>query len=175
LYWLKGFYDTCADKSKFFNDFFDKLAGTDKLRLQLIDGMSEEKIRQSWQEDLKKYKLEGFILRPLIFRPTFQKFSQETCGGFQIHITDFQKFRPWLLGQYLVKKLRNHLGDDFMWNTSPYEYEDKKLAIDLINGSNKIREWVESKNGFNQLIDLEQEGRSKYLRQRDSVLIYTKI
>jgi uncharacterized protein YbbC (DUF1343 family) len=132
-------------------------------------------LHEEIKKDLKKYKLGGFVLRPLIFKPTFQKFSQETCGGFQIHITDFQKFRPWLLGQYLVKKLRTHLGEDFKWNTSPYEYEDKKLAIDLINGSNKIREWVESKNGFNQLLDLEQEGRSKYLRQRDSILIYTKV
>ncbi|MFI5219742.1 MAG: exo-beta-N-acetylmuramidase NamZ domain-containing protein [Bacteroidia bacterium] len=57
LYWLKGFYDTYPDKSKFFISFFDKLAGTDKLRQQITDGWSEEKIRQSWQEDLKKYKM----------------------------------------------------------------------------------------------------------------------
>lgn len=57
LYWLKAFYDSAHDKSKFFNDFFNKLAGTDKLQQQIKDGWSEEKIKQSWEKDLKKYKL----------------------------------------------------------------------------------------------------------------------
>ncbi len=125
------------------------------------------------QKDLKKWKLEGFVLRPLIFQPTFQKFSGVPCGGFQIHVTDYKKFRPWRLGQYLVKKFKNHLGDDFKWNTSPYEYEDKKLAIDLINGSDKIRNWVDSKAGLTELLKLENIGRTTYLNQRKSVLIYS--
>lgn len=56
LFWLKNIYDNYQTKDKFFNDFFDKLAGTDKLRTQIISGLTEEEIRKSWQEDLKKYK-----------------------------------------------------------------------------------------------------------------------
>ena len=43
---------------KFFTrpDFFDKLAGTDKLREQIIAGLSEEQIRDSWKEELTEYK-----------------------------------------------------------------------------------------------------------------------
>ncbi len=37
-------------------DFFDKLAGTDKLREQIIAGMTEEQIRDSWTEELTEYK-----------------------------------------------------------------------------------------------------------------------
>ena len=36
--------------------FFDKLAGTDKLRNQILSGKTEKEIRESWQADLKKYK-----------------------------------------------------------------------------------------------------------------------
>jgi uncharacterized protein YbbC (DUF1343 family) len=125
-------------------------------------------------KDLPKWKLEGFVLRPLIFQPTFQKYAGIPCGGFQIHVTDYNKFRPWCLGQYLMKKLKNHLGDNFKWNTSPYEYEDKKLAIDLINGTDKIRQWAESKHGFNHLLILEKNGRTDFNKKRDSILIYTK-
>ncbi len=123
-------------------------------------------------KDLPKWKLEGFILRPLIFQPTFQKYAGNPCGGFQIQITDYKKFRPWRLGQYLLKKFRNNLGENFSWNTSPYEYEDKKLAIDLINGSDKIRNWVESKSTFKDLIQLEDKGKPEFLKQRKSILIY---
>ncbi len=57
LYWLKAFYDTYPAKEKFFNDFIDKLAGTDQLRKQIINGVSEENIRKSWEDDLKKYNV----------------------------------------------------------------------------------------------------------------------
>lgn len=43
---------------KFFTrpDFFDKLAGTDKLREQILAGMTEEQIRDSWKDELAAYK-----------------------------------------------------------------------------------------------------------------------
>ncbi len=56
LDWLITSYEECPDKSKFFTNFFDKLAGTDKLRMQIIAGMSSAEIRKSWQEDLNKFK-----------------------------------------------------------------------------------------------------------------------
>lgn len=37
-------------------DFFDKLAGTDELRKQIIAGKTETEIRKSWEADLKDYK-----------------------------------------------------------------------------------------------------------------------
>jgi uncharacterized protein YbbC (DUF1343 family) len=56
LYWLIELYKQDINKTAYFNTFFDKLAGTDQLRLQIISGKSEEEIRQSWQEGLLKYK-----------------------------------------------------------------------------------------------------------------------
>lgn len=53
---LIEFYNTFEDKSKFFNSFFDKLAGTDELRKQIIAGMSEEAIRASWTLELEQFK-----------------------------------------------------------------------------------------------------------------------
>ena len=54
--YLINFYNLCPDKSKFFNKYFDTLAGTDSLRKQIINGISEEEIKKSWQADLEKYK-----------------------------------------------------------------------------------------------------------------------
>lgn len=56
LYWLTGFYQKSTDKEKFFNSFFDKLAGTDKLRLQIQQGMEPDKIRESWKQDLEAFR-----------------------------------------------------------------------------------------------------------------------
>lgn len=56
LFWLKNFYNNAPNKEKFFNNFFDKLAGSDVLRKQIIEGKSEEEIRKSWQSDLNQFK-----------------------------------------------------------------------------------------------------------------------
>ncbi|MBT3418127.1 MAG: DUF1343 domain-containing protein [Flavobacteriales bacterium] len=56
LNWLIEAYNNCPDKEKFFNNFFDKLAGTDQLRLQIIEGKTEKKIKESWEEGLGNFK-----------------------------------------------------------------------------------------------------------------------
>lgn len=58
LFFLLNAYKNYPDKENFFlkNNFFDKLAGTDQLRKQIIEGMSEEEIRDSWQPELDKFK-----------------------------------------------------------------------------------------------------------------------
>lgn len=56
LKWLIKAYQTTTDQSKFFNDFFTKLAGTKKLQQQIVAGTSEADIRASWQKDLDAFK-----------------------------------------------------------------------------------------------------------------------
>ncbi len=56
LEWIIKSYNSCPQQEIFFNAFFDKLAGTDKLRLQIISGESAEKIKDSWEDGLTKFK-----------------------------------------------------------------------------------------------------------------------
>lgn len=56
LKWLIKAYNTTSDKSKFFNAFFTKLAGTKKLQQQIENGISEKKIRESWKRGLQTFK-----------------------------------------------------------------------------------------------------------------------
>ncbi|NHE58674.1 exo-beta-N-acetylmuramidase NamZ family protein [Cyclobacterium plantarum] len=48
-------YRIANNGPNFFNNFFDKLAGSDQLRKAILDGKGEATIRESWQEDLKAY------------------------------------------------------------------------------------------------------------------------
>ncbi|MCL6462823.1 MAG: DUF1343 domain-containing protein, partial [Flavobacterium micromati] len=56
LRWLIKAYQNTSDKTNFFNAFFTKLAGTKKLQTQIEKGVSENKIRESWQKDLTSFK-----------------------------------------------------------------------------------------------------------------------
>lgn len=55
-YLLKA-YQISGKKEKFFNNFFDKLAGTDQMRKDILAGKSEAEIRASWQKDLDTFKV----------------------------------------------------------------------------------------------------------------------
>jgi uncharacterized protein YbbC (DUF1343 family) len=121
---------------------------------------------------IKAWKLTGFVLRPIIFRPTFQKHQGISCGGFQIQVTHPKIFHAWKLGQLLMHELYIHLGEDFKWKSEPYEYVYDKLAIDVINGTEKLRHWVEKSGSSHDLFELEKEGQKAFLEFRKEILIY---
>lgn len=56
MHWLVEAYNMAPDKDKFFNSFFEKLAGTDQLRKDIIAGKTAEQIRESWQEEVSEFK-----------------------------------------------------------------------------------------------------------------------
>ena len=56
LKWLIKAYNSTQDKSKFFNTFFTKLAGTKKLQIQIENSVTETEIRKSWKKGLENFK-----------------------------------------------------------------------------------------------------------------------
>jgi uncharacterized protein YbbC (DUF1343 family) len=56
LNWVIETFKQCSEKEEFFNNFFNTLAGTDKLKKQIIAGMTAREIKASWQEGLTSFK-----------------------------------------------------------------------------------------------------------------------
>ncbi len=91
--------------------------------------------------------LKGCQLRDITFEPTFHKHAKQLCSGVQIHTEgpayDHDAFRPWrvqALGFKAIRRLYPHYD---LWRDFPYEYVTDKLAIDVINGSTLLRDWVD--------------------------------
>ena len=92
--------------------------------------------------------LAGCRLRACWFEPTFHKHAGQLCAGIQIHMEDpthydHAAFKPWRLQALAFKALRRQAPDDPLWRDFAYEYEHDRLAIDLINGSPLLRQWVD--------------------------------
>ncbi|MCB2024867.1 MAG: DUF1343 domain-containing protein [Ottowia sp.] len=92
--------------------------------------------------------LAGCLLRECWFEPTFHKHAGQLCAGVQIHTEDPARydhaaFRPWRLQALAFRALRLQAPDYPLWRDFAYEYEHDRLAIDLINGSPLLREWVD--------------------------------
>jgi uncharacterized protein YbbC (DUF1343 family) len=53
--WLITLYNGAKEKNTFFTSFFDKLAGTEQLRKQIMEGKTEDEIRKSWEPGLNRF------------------------------------------------------------------------------------------------------------------------
>jgi uncharacterized protein YbbC (DUF1343 family) len=121
--------------------------------------------------------LEGCRLRECWFEPTFHKHSGELCCGVQIHVEDasydHEAFRPWRLQALAFKALRRLQPDYPLWRDFTYEYETDRLAIDVINGSELLRQWVDDKSATPADLDaLAQADEQAWREERRDVLIY---
>tara|TARA_B110000238_G_scaffold75979_1_gene83680 strand:- start:603 stop:1745 length:1143 start_codon:yes stop_codon:yes gene_type:complete len=56
LNWIIQAYKQCSEKEDFFNNFFNKLAGNDKLKSQIISGNTAKEIKVSWKDGLENFK-----------------------------------------------------------------------------------------------------------------------
>jgi uncharacterized protein YbbC (DUF1343 family) len=101
--------------------------------------------------------LRGCQLRECWFEPTFHKHAKQLCHGVQIHTEGpgygHEAFRPWRLMALAFKAIRRLYPEYPLWRDFAYEYEFGKLAIDVINGSSLLREWVDDPS--NTPADLE--------------------
>ena len=121
--------------------------------------------------------LAGCALRECWFEPTFHKFQGQLCHAVQIHTEgpayDHAAFRPWRLQALAFKAIRRLYPDYPLWRDFGYEYEFDRLAIDLINGSLLLREWVDDPDstaaGLEQAVAADE---AAWLAQRAPFLIY---
>ncbi|MEZ5919964.1 MAG: DUF1343 domain-containing protein [Parvularculaceae bacterium] len=119
----------------------------------------------------------GAKIRECWFEPTFHKHAHRLCNGLQIHAEapfyDHNSFRPWRLQALAFKAIRRLYPDYELWRDFPYEYELDKLAIDVINGSPLLREWVDDKTATpGDLENLASADEKAWADERRADLIY---
>ena len=121
--------------------------------------------------------LAGCKLRDIYFQPTFHKHAGELCRGVFIHAEgpfyNHGAFRPWRLQALAFKAIRRLYPDYELWRDFAYEYEFDKLAIDVINGSPLLREWVDDEASVSRDLDaLATPDERNWEEQRKAYLRY---
>lgn len=122
---------------------------------------------------LNDFDLPGVIFRPLYFQPTFQKFAGSLCGGAQIHVTYRQRFKPFKTGVAIIKAVHDLYPGHFRWKTPPYEYEEKKMPIDILAGTDRLRREIERGEELDRMeVWWREESRAFDRSLRRRFLIY---
>jgi uncharacterized protein YbbC (DUF1343 family) len=122
--------------------------------------------------------LRGCLLRPCWFEPTFHKHAGKLCAGVQIHVEDpahyaHEAFRPWRVQALAFKAIALLQPGYPLWRDFPYEYEHTRLAIDLINGGELLRQWVDDSGATPADLDaLAVPDEASWSEEREAVLLY---
>lgn len=116
--------------------------------------------------------LEGAFLREINFRPTFNKFANQTCKGFQLHVTNRKKFRPYSASLAIIASIAMTHTDDFGLFEGPYEYVFDKRPIDVIAGDRSIVDAVLSGTPVVELEESWNPGLTEFMKDRSEFMLY---
>ncbi len=138
-------------------------------------GLDMQAILQSMYSEASAW-LQGCVLRPCWFEPTFHKHVGQLCAGLQIHTDtpsyDPKRHQPYRTVALFLRTVRR-MSDIEIWRDFHYEYETDRLAVDLIDGSSRLRTWVDDPKSevgdFDAIIAPEE---TAWLEERQPYLLY---
>jgi len=123
-------------------------------------------------ERLAATDLPGCYFRPLVFQPTSGKWAEQSCVGFQLHVTDGVTFLPYRTSLALLQAVMLCYEEEFAYKEPPYEYEFERLPMDLILGDIRLRKGLERGDAVSDLEKAWQPALDNYLEQRKKYLLY---
>ena len=121
---------------------------------------------------LERRGLPGVRFRAIGFEPAFHKWKGRRCGGVQVHVTDADRFRPVATYLALLAEARRQAPRHFKWRKPPYEFERRKLPIDLLGGGPAMRRAVERGASHKGLEASWRRDLSSFARARRPFLLY---
>jgi uncharacterized protein YbbC (DUF1343 family) len=127
---------------------------------------------EAFQETLEPGCFDGAVLREIDFKPTFNKWADEVCHGFQIHVTDRNSFRPYRFTLAVLSALLRLYPEEFRWSQPPYEYVHDKLPIDVILGDRRVREDLEKGRPVMEMEREWSKDLDDFMKVRTRYLLY---
>ena len=124
------------------------------------------------KQQLDKRQLPGCCFEELSFTPEFDKWKGQLCQGIQIQVTDPMAYRPFYTTLAIIREVMAACPDQFCFIPPPYEYEFKKLPIDIITGDEAIRKGLEAGRDLDEMEAAWQEELEEFLAIRKQYLLY---
>jgi len=121
---------------------------------------------------LEKAKVPGVVFRPAVFEPASNKWQQTACHGFQIHVTDPQRYQPYATTLHMLQAVILHHREQFEWKAPPYEYELERMPIDLIIGDRTIRKRLENLDSLDEIEASWQEELNQFKKISQEFQLY---
>lgn len=100
----------------------------------------------------------NYVLRPLQFIPTFHKYANELCGGFQVHLARGVVNHSLLNSLVLLQIMNEHVPN--LWREGPYEKGNTRTALEILVGDKILLNFIHGTESLKATID--------YLKHREN-------
>lgn len=127
---------------------------------------------EAWAAEARSDVGPGFVLRPTVIKPMFQKHGGKHCGAVQVHVTDRWAARSVRLTVALMRAAMRQ-SEGFDWRRERYEFISDRLAIDLLFGSEGPRRALEAGATTDEIIRSFAEEEARFRDRRRPHLIYS--
>ncbi len=122
--------------------------------------------------ELRRLKLPGVRFVPMFFKPEFSKHAGRVCGGVLVQVPDPGRFRPFRAYYELIRLAARRYPGKFKWQAPPYEFEFKRLPIDMICGTAQVRRAIDKDLPFARIRDGIERGIDAYSEAVRPFLLY---
>lgn len=118
-------------------------------------------------------KYPGAVLRPIRFLPSFHKWKNEICDGFQIHLTG-KPYHSLLHTVYMIRSIKEKYPHSFEWKEGIYEFGSERKAIELLAGDALILDYMNGKIAFKTIKEYLRDSENRWLNELNQYQIYKK-
>ncbi len=90
-----------------------------------------------------------------------------------MHVLSRNKFKPFKTGVAILKAAHDLYPGQFKWKKPPYEYETRKLPIDILAGTDRLRNDIEDGRALDEMEERWDKQRTEFNRRfREKYLMY---
>lgn len=123
-------------------------------------------------DDQQFMRFPGITLRPIRFVPTFHKWKDEICEGFQVHLKG-EPYHSLLHSLYIIRTIRDHY-PDFKWREGSFEFGSDKTAIELLAGDRTLLNYLNGEENFDNVKKYLHESEKNWLVEMAQYKIYDR-
>lgn len=109
----------------------------------------------------------NYVLRPLQFIPTFHKYANELCGGFQIHLASGAVNHSLLNSLVLLRIMNEHIHN--LWRPGPYEKGNARTALEILVGDEILLEFVQGRETLKATVDYLKHQENQWIQSVEGV------
>ena len=124
---------------------------------------------RGWASALNVLGLDGAVFRPCHFSPTFDKYRGEVCGGVQLHVTDWDTFKPVETGLHMLATCIDLWPEECQWRTTA---ESERPHFDLLAGTDKIRNALTEGISVDDITVGWKGDLASFMERREDFLLY---
>jgi uncharacterized protein YbbC (DUF1343 family) len=125
------------------------------------------------KKNLYSRQISGCAFRSHDFIPTFHKFHDELCYGFQVHITDIRRFKPVATTLEILDAItETSEPDSLKFKMPPYEYEYNLMPFDILSGDSGMRETLISRKNIGTEIERWSDEIEEFKKEFSKISYY---